>query len=1168
MADRTGHQLGNYRLLRLLGRGGFAEVYLGQHIYLNNQAALKVLQIVLNDADIEHFAKEARTLASLTHPHIVRVLDFAVENGTPFLVMEYAANGTLRQRHPREKPLPTETIVSYVRQIASALQYAHDQQLVHRDVKPENMLIGANGELLLSDFGLALSASHSIDRSTQAIEPTLLGTTSYSAPEQLQGQPQPASDQYALGIVVYEWLSGKRPFHGTAIEIAMQHISVSAPPLSEHAPGISASIAEVVMKALAKDPHQRYASVQDFASALERAYQYTLLPQTSFELPEGNTALQSILKPGPMWRVPTTFTPLVGRENEVAAICELLQRPDVRLVTLVGTGGIGKTRLSFQVAREMQPHFADGVCLIHLASVNEPDLVVPTIALELGIQEIGSRHILEQVKVALSGRHFLLLLDNFEQVVAAAPLIEEMLSACPHLKIVVTSRETLHLDAEHQFPVPPLALPNLDQLAGDEALTQYAAIALFVQRAQAVLAAFQLTSENARTIAEICVRLDGLPLAIELAAARIKLLSPQHLLARLEQPFQVLSSASRTLPPRHQTLHNALQWSYNLLDTREQRLFRRLSVFAGGWTLEAVESIEQTLNDGGRRLITPTADVSSPSILDFIGSLLDKSLLAQSKQEGQEPRLQMLLTVREYALERLKESGEIEKTQRIHALYFLALVEEAEPHLKGLQQSTWIARLECEQENLRAALTWLIKQEEAELALRMSAAMSWFWYLRGYWSAGRRWLHAALDLARGADAQFIASPVGLSARAKALYGAGNLAYYQDDYAVAHSLWQESVQIFRTLGMRNAYANALGDLGVLTYIQGDLAAAWPLLEESEKLCRTIGRTWELAWLLRKLAYLDSRSGDLARAAAYAREGLALARELGDKSLIATTLLTSGDIAASQSNLTQAVALDQEGLALARELGLKSLISIAVQDLAYLAALQGNLTQALVRAQEGLALARELGDKSLIASTLHTLGYLAGLQGNISHASARYQEGLAVAQEIGYQQYIGLHLVGLAGIAATERQHRRAARIFAVASNILDIDIDMNALERADYERAVDSTRSHLGEQAFKAAWAEGSAMTPEQALATPEDVPVSLFPAHISSSPLPVYPDGLTAREVEVLRLLAEGQSVAQIADGLIISPRTVSTHITSIYRKIQVSSRSSATRYAIEHKLV
>ena len=1133
MADRSGQQLGNYHLLRLLGRGGFAEVYLGQHIYLHSLAALKILQIDLNDQDVERFVKEARTLASLTHPHIIRVLDFAVEHGTPFLVMEYAVNGSLRQRHAQGSRLPSETIISYVRQVASALQYAHDQHLIHRDVKPDNMLLGSGNEVLLSDFGLALLTIQSGSLSTQLMEPAMAGTTPYLAPEQLQGKPQPASDQYSLGIVVYEWLCGKRPFNGSPLEIAVQHISSLPAPLHEQLPGISPSIEETVMRSLAKDPQERFASVQDFATALERAYKYMLLPQSSFAPPEGIKALENVLKPGPMWKMPTAFTPLVGRDEEVDDICKLLKNAGIHLVTLQGTGGIGKTRLSYQVARQMQSYFADGVCFVHLATVNEPDLVVPIIAQELGIQEVGAQPIFQQVKVALRNKHFLLILDNFEQVVASAPLIEELLAECPRLKILVTSREVLRLDVEHVFPVPPLGTPNLDQLSKDEMVTQYPAIALFFQRAQAVLPTFQLTQTNARIIAEICVRLDGLPLAIELAAARIKLLPPQELLARLSQPFQILVSASRTLPSRHQTLHNALQWSYDLLDHEEQRLFRRLSAFSGGWTLEAVEALEQALNEG---------ESSNITVLDNVSSLLDKSLIAQRKQKGEEPRLQLLLTVREYALELLRESHEVEITQRAHARYFLTFVEEAEPHLKGPEQMSWLEKLELEQENLRTALAWFMVLDEAELALRFCGALSRFWYLRGYWSEGRRWLEGALGLAQAAHPT--------ATRAKALYGAGNLAYYQDDYANAHILLEESVQIYRQIGIEREYAHALGALGVLVHTQGDHITAHHFLEESQMLCRKAGRTWELAYLLRKLGFIASRESDLPQASAYAQEGLELARQLGDRELIAETLLTLGDIAASQGNLVQAMALDQEGLALARELGIKPLISIAIQNLGYLSAYQGNLAQAQARAQEGISLARELGDKTFITTTLHTLGYLAVLRGDVTQAAACYQEGLPVAQEIGFDKYIGLHLIGLAEVAAALEQPKRAARLFGVAGTKLDVKVDMNAMERTHYEHVVESVQTKLGEKAFTAAWNDGSSMSPEQALALSEETPVKPTHAKRASPFAPNFPDELTAREVDVLRLIARGLNDVQIAERLVISPRTVNSHTSSIYRKI------------------
>lgn len=1150
MADRSGQQLGNYRLLRLLGRGGFAEVYLGQHIYLGNQAALKVLPLVLTDEDTAQFAKEARTLASLNHPHIIRVLDFAIENSTPFLVMEYATNGTLRQLHPQASRLPTETVIAYIRQIASALQYAHDQHLIHRDVKPENMLLGSNGEILLSDFGLAMLAPHAADHSTQAMEPSMVGTTSYSAPEQLLGRPQSASDQYSLGVVVYEWLCGKRPFSGSAFEIAMQHVSVPPPSLHEYIPGISPAIEEIVMRVLAKEPPQRFASVQDFASALQRAYQYTLLPHSFFAPSEEAEALQTILKPGPMWKVPTIFTPLIGRENEVAESCALLKEPAVRLITLLGTGGIGKTRLCFQLAREIQPYFADGICFIPLAPVNQPDLVVPTIARELGIQRIGAQPIFEQVKVALRNRHFLLLLDNFEQIVASAPLIEELLAACPRLKVVVTSRAVLHLAAEHEFPVPPLDLPDLNQLPEDETLTQYAAIALFIQRAKAILPKFRLTQDNARAIAEICVRLDGLPLAIELAAGHIKLLPPHMLLARLPQLFQSSSGTSRTLPPRHQTLRNALQWSYNLLDAQEQQLFRRLSIFVG-WTLEAVEAMETTLNTGERDTL---------STMDRVSSLLDKSLLIQRVEEGKEPRLSMLRTVREYALELLRESGEMEQCQHTHALYFLTLVEEAESYLKGAQQMTWLVQLERERNNLRAALAWLIKYEETELVLRLCAALWRFWHLRGYWSEGRRWLEAALGLTQNGEPTV--------ARARSLCAAGDLAYYQDDYGAARPLLEESITLCRELNIKRELAIALGALGILLDVQGDHAAARPLLKESERLCRTVGTRWELAHLLPKLGQRAVQAGNLTRAAALTHEALTLAQALNDKSLIATAFSSLASLVAIQGDQTQAMAYDRQCLRLARELGDKYLTALTLQNLGYTAALQGDMAQAVARAQEGLVLARELGDKLTINLALHSLGYIASLQGNTKQAAVSYREGLSLAQEIGYESRIGWHLIGLATVAAAEEQPVRAARLFGAAETRLDINVSMNDMERADYERTVEAVRNKLDHRTFQAAWAEGHTMTPEQALAAPEPASVLPPPVRISFPSTPVYPAGLTAREVEVLRFLASGQTVAQIATQLVVSPRTVSTHITSIYRKIQVQSRSAATRYAIDHNLV
>ena len=1116
MIDRVGQQLGNYRLLRLLGRGGFADVYLGEHIYLKSQAALKVMRMSLTGEERDAFIKEAQTLMQLAHPNIVRVLDFAIEDDQPFLVMIYAPNGTLRERHPAGSRLPVDTIVTYVEQVASALQHAHDQGFIHRDIKPENMLLGTDSEVLLSDFGLSVFASRTDPQySTHQIAQAVAGTSRYMAPEQLQGHPQPASDQYALGVVVYEWLCGTSPFLGTPIEIAMQHLSRPPSPLREQVPDLSPAIEEVVQRALAKEPEQRFASVKDFAMVLQDAAQ-AASPSLTFHAPVAERkVLRRAIKPEPLWKVPTTFTTLVGREQDVAAIEAMLIRPEVRLLTLLGTGGIGKSRLALQVARRMRAFFADGVCFVGLASTSDPTLIPLIIEETLGIRQSVNLSIFKQVEFFLRDKHLLLILDNFEQVVTAAPLIEDLLTACPLLKIVVTSRAVLHLQAEYEYPVAPLTLPDLKQSPAGEDFVNSAAIALFVQRAQAALPSFRLTQANAHTIAQICVQLDGLPLAIELAAARSRLLPPQALLARLSRRFEVLTGGAQTLPERQQTLRNTLKWSYDLMDANEQQLFRRLAVFVGGWTLEAVEALGNAVHE--------TQD--AVAVLNGMASLIDKSLVRQVEKEGTEPRFAMLLTVREYGLDCLREYGEEERIQRVHAGYYLALAEEAEPHLRGAQQLLWLRRLDREQENLRAALGWLIAREEVEQPLRFCGALWWFWYTRGYWSEGRRWLKAVLALP--------ATGERTAMRARALGAAGELAVHQGDEREAHRLLTESVALLREGADERELVIPLARLGEALIWQGELTAGVRLMQESIALCRKLGCTWELARVLFMFGYIAWLQGDLVQAVALAQESLQLARDLGDKHLIA----------------------------------------YALNNLGYTTWLQGDLVQATALAEEGLLLTRELDDKALITLPLETLGSIVLSQGDLERAIACFTEGLSVSQELGNQAFIAWHLMGLARVAVAQAQLKRAARLLGAAEIRYDVNKELNPNQREDYERMKSSVRAQLGEQAFAAAWAEGRTMTLEQILAATEPVSTSepFLPAGHSPAivkPAPTYPDDLTAREVEVLRLVAQGWTDAQIAERLVISRRTVNTHLTSIYRKIQVSSRSAATRYAVDRKLL
>jgi predicted ATPase/DNA-binding CsgD family transcriptional regulator/uncharacterized protein HemY len=797
--------------------------------------------------------------------------------------------------------------------------------------------------------------------------------------------------------------------------------------------------------------------------------------------------------------IPAQPTPLIGRESEVRLVRDQLARPEVRLLTLTGPAGTGKTRLAMQAAAEFAPAVRDGAVLVNLAPISDPRLVISEIARALGIREERTGlALLDSLKIVLRDKQLLLVLDNFEQVLDAAPQIADLLSACPSLKVLSTSRATLRLRWEHEVAVPPLVVPDLRRLPLLDELSLVPSVALFVERAQAVTPAFVLSEHNAAAVAEICVRLDGLPLAIELAAARVKLFAPAAILARLERRFDLLRADTQDRPDRHQTLRAALDWSYQLLPPPEQRLLRLLSIFVGGCSLDAAAHV-----------------VQSPPV-DGLASLLDNSLLRQDTLGDGETRCYMLETVRQYALEQLASSGELDETQARHAAYCVQLAEAAEPQLVGPQQVRWLEQLEREHDNLRAALRWCIDQHAAEMGARLGGALWRFWSIRGYGREGRGWMSELQALA--------GSTAPTAAHARVLAGAGRLAYDQGDYVAARALHQESLAIRRALGEPRAVARSLGHLGDVAHQQGDYATAQGLFQDSLAMLRAVDDRHGIAEVLDKLGLTVRCLGDYAAARALYEEALGLCRALGDPMREALILNNLGRVAYYQADYPAARALHDASLRLRRQVGDRRGMATSLGDLGDVAHQLGDYDTARALRYESLRLWQQLEDPWGLAYVLESFAELA-----------------AVAD----QPEVVLQVLGAATVL---RASIHAPRSPGSAERI---------------QRLVDAATRRLGRHAGTEAWQAGQRLSNEDAIA----LAVQLAQASGPDVPRTAAQALLSPREREVAALITRGRTNRQIAEALVIGERTVHTHVANVLAKLELTSRTQIATWGMEQGL-
>ena len=897
----AGTGIGNYRVVRPLGRGGMGEVYEAEDLTLGRHVAIKLLSAVSDSADARaRLLREARTASSLNHRHIVTVHSIERDrDGHDFIVMEYVEGTTLRERLVLGA-LELDELLTVAVQTADALAAAHARGVVHRDLKPENVMLGSAGDVKLLDFGIA---AHARTESGFDLEPpaqgAIVGTVSYMSPEQAAGeQTDFRSDQFSLGSILYEAASTIHPFRSANhAQTLARVLCAAARPLNELCPSMPDPLRWIIERCLAREPERRYAATADLYR----------------ELAMLRTRLFEVMPTDQVAPVPIPRTAIIGRAKELATAARLVLENGARLVTLTGPGGVGKTRLALELATTLGGRFGGRVFFVDLSPIRDAGDAAKAIANALGVRaaaEPDARSALVRWSRERQHSPLFLVIDNFEHVLGAASLVGDLLAASKSITVLATSRAALRLAGEHDVNVPPLALPDarhakLEQLSGA------AAVALFVQRATAARSDFLLAEDNALAIARICERLDGLPLAIELAAARIRLLSPATILSRLEHRLDILTGGPRDAPQRQQSFRAALAWSEELLEPSEQMVFRRMSVFSGGCTSEAIEAVCNVRQD------------LTGNIEDLLGGLIEKNMVVRTN-DADPLRVTQLETIREYAQERLAACQERTLAQHAHAAYYLILAEEGYG-LRGLEQSHWMRRSEVEYANFRSAYEWLLGNHKFEWGVRLTSALMPFWEGGELLAEGLDWINRLLLLPHAVQPP--------EWRARALSNSCYLIHLQGDIAAWMPRNAEMLDAFSQLDDLRSLALAKVSYGVVFAQIGQHDEARAQVEEGLALWRQAGGDARgEAGALSNLATLAKISGDTTRS----RELFQRARELFEKNGlmegVAWSLNHEADAARWAGDLESAHALLQSALGRFRAVGDDGGVANCLADLA--------------------------------------------------------------------------------------------------------------------------------------------------------------------------------------------------------------------------------------------